>query len=177
MQSIITICLMGVSLSLDAFSLSLIYGTLNPSKKIIIILSTTVGLYHLIMPLLGSLIGEIIIKNLFFLPNQIVGFLFMLIAIEMVFSVIKEERTMILNVAGILLFGLAVSIDSFLTGIGLGIIYVNVLPCALVFMLFSTIFTYMGLMVGGKINHKFGKYSTLLGGVILITIAMYYLTK
>lgn len=41
------IILIAISLSMDAFSLSLAYGTLNLCKKDVIKLATTVGLYPL----------------------------------------------------------------------------------------------------------------------------------
>ena len=52
--------LMAVSLSMDAFSLALVYGTLGMSKKYKIFLSIIVGMYHFVMPLLGMFLGEVI---------------------------------------------------------------------------------------------------------------------
>ena len=52
-----------VSLSMDAFSLSLAYGTLNLEKKDINNLSLIVGIYHFFMPLLGLFIGNIVLKK------------------------------------------------------------------------------------------------------------------
>lgn len=175
-MSWIAVILIGISLSLDTFSLSLVYGTLALSKKKTVVLSIIVGIYHFIMPLIGSLLGNIII-NKFFLPaNYIVSFLFMIIAFQMVLSTFKEEPTLILNYFGMLLFGLAVSIDSFITGIGLGLIYNDILNCAFIFSTLSSLFTYVGLTIGGKINQLLGKYSTLLGGTCLLLLAIYYLT-
>ena len=50
--------LMAISLSMDAFSLALAYGTLGMSNKDKIILSLVVGIFHLIMPLLGMLVNS-----------------------------------------------------------------------------------------------------------------------
>ena len=44
-----------ISLSMDAFSLSLLYGTLNLEKKFIWKLSLIVSIYHFFMPILGQL--------------------------------------------------------------------------------------------------------------------------
>ena len=52
--------LTGIALSLDAFSLSIIYGTVIIDKKIIFKLSLLVGIFHFFMPLFGY-----VLKNLF----------------------------------------------------------------------------------------------------------------
>ena len=87
----------------------------------------------------------------------------------------KESRINVLNIGELLLFGLAVSIDSFSVGIGLNAIYDKPLIAALVFSITSYIFTYLGLFLGTKINDKIGKYSTIIGGIVLIIIGIIYL--
>ena len=59
---ILLIITIAVSLSMDAFSLSLVYGTLNLRKKDIISLSAIVGIYHFFMPLLGNGVGNLFLK-------------------------------------------------------------------------------------------------------------------
>ena len=50
-MEIFVIMIIAVSLSMDAFSLSLAYGTVNLDKKSCLKLSIIVGLYHFFMPL------------------------------------------------------------------------------------------------------------------------------
>ena len=57
-MKIVTIFLIALSLSIDAFSLALIYGTQGISKRDKIILAIIVGMYHFIMPLIGLSIGS-----------------------------------------------------------------------------------------------------------------------
>ena len=61
-MSIIMVIVIAVSLSMDAFSLSLAYGTLNLEKSQIRLLSLIVGLYHFFMPLLGMWVGTKILN-------------------------------------------------------------------------------------------------------------------
>ena len=71
-----------IGLSMDAFSLSIAYGTNKINKIKIIILSTLVGIFHFIMPLIGSNIGQ----KIFFLINKsnyIVSIIFFLLSYEM----------------------------------------------------------------------------------------------
>ena len=83
-MNIILIFIIAVSLSMDAFSLSLAYGTLYLTKKEIRILSVIVGIYHFFMPILGMLIGKFIF-NLININEKIIVFLiFGFIGINMI---------------------------------------------------------------------------------------------
>ena len=175
MNTLLTTILVGISLSMDAFSLSLVYGTYGLSKKNIYLLSIIVGTYHFFMPLIGLLFGNFIQEYLIFNINLVVSIIFGIIGIEMILSSFKDEEVNVNdNLLGFLLFGLSVSIDSLTTGIGLSIINNNYLECSIIFMLTSSIFTYIGLLLGNKLNKKLGNISTIIGGIILILLAIYY---
>ena len=169
------VIIIAISLSMDAFSLALAYGTLNLNKKDIYKLSLTVGVYHFIMPLLGLFLGSIILKYINN-TNIIVFIILFIIGIQMIYETFKEEDIKnIVSFKQILLFGLAVSVDSFSVGIGLNVISKNYLYCSTIFSFFSLTFTYLGLILGRKINNIIGKTSTIIGGLILIIIAFMYL--
>ena len=169
------IILIAISLSMDAFSLSLAYGTLNLEKKAILNLSFIVGIYHFIMPLLGMVIGSTIINILPIKPSIIVFIILVLIGIQMIIESFKEiEVTHLMTIKALLLFGFVVSVDSFSVGIGLKTISDNYYLSALIFSISSFIFTYLGLILGKKINRLIGKTSTLIGGIILIIIGIFY---
>ena len=175
-MSIITVIIIAISLSLDAFSLSLAYGTLNLEKKKINTLSFIVGIYHFIMPLIGMIIGEQIIKLIKIDPDTIVFVVLTFIELQMLIETLKEsEKINILKIGEMLLFGLAVSIDSFSVGLGLKTIYKNVFISAIIFSLTSFLFTYIGLYLGKRINMLIGKISTLVGGTTLIIIGIMFL--
>lgn len=169
------VIIIAISLSMDAFSLALAYGTLNLNKKDIYKLSLVVGVYHFFMPLLGLFFGNIILKYVSN-PNFLVFVILFIIGIEMIYETFKEEDIKsIVSLKQILLFGLAVSIDSFSVGIGLNVISRNYLYCSTIFSIFSLSFTYLGLILGKKINNIIGKTSTVIGGLVLIVIAFMYL--
>lgn len=175
-MNIITITIIAVSLSMDAFSLSLAYGTLNLEKEYIKKLSTIVGIYHFFMPLLGLSIGNMLLKIIPLKPNIIVCIVLTLIGIEMIIDTFKtEEEIKKMNIKELLLFGLAVSLDSFSVGIGLNALTQNYILSVSMFSLSSFIFTYIGLILGKKINNLIGKISTLLGGLTLIIIGIIYI--
>ncbi|MBE6138611.1 MAG: hypothetical protein E7173_02565 [Firmicutes bacterium] len=165
-----------VSLSMDAFSLSLAYGTLGLKAKDMLKLSSIVAVYHFLMPLLGLLVGKLFLSIFPLNPDIIVFIVLSFIGVQMILeSLKKEEIDKKTTFFQLLLFGLAVSIDSFSVGIGLSSISKQYIPCALMFSFSSFMFTYLGLVLGKHINLLIGKVSTIVGGIVLILIGFFYL--
>lgn len=175
-MNLILILTIAVSLSMDAFSLSLAYGTLGLTKKEVNKLSVVVGIYHFFMPLIGLFFGRLFLKLIPLNPDLIVFMVLSFVGLEMVVeSLKKEEVTKKTSLIEILFFGLAVSIDSFSVGISLNSISTNYLLCSCVFSITSFLFTYLGLKLGYKINQVVGKISTIVGGIVLIILGIIYL--
>ena len=177
MSSFFTILLIGISLSLDAFSIALVYGMIGLTKKKKITLSLIVGIYHFIMPLIGLVLGTLI-DNLHFINLDIIASIILIyIGIDLIISNFKEEETISLSKTGLLMFGLSVSMDSLTVGIGLKAITDSYLLSSVVFSLCSFLFTYLGLILGNIIGNKIGTYSKIAGGIILIVIAIIIFVK
>lgn len=175
-MSILVVLIIAVSLSMDAFSLSLAYGTLNIDKERRILLSAIVGIYHFFMPLIGMKVGKTVIYLLPVKPSTVVFIVLLIIGIQMIIDSFKNEKDIsLIKISEFFIFGLAVSIDSFSVGIGLNAIYNKPLIASLCFSICSSLFTYIGLDLGTKINNCIGKTSTLLGGIVLIIIGFFYL--
>lgn len=176
MDTFLTCLIVAVSLSMDAFSLALIYGTHGMSKKNEVLLACIVGIFHFFMPLLGLGLGSVLMRYFVFNLEIVVGIIFLIIGIEMIVSAKKEEEVKILTgIISFLLFGLSVSIDSFTTGIGMSVISKNYIGVSIMFMMVSGIFTYVGLKFGNKLSNYFGKYATILGGMLLCILGVYRL--
>ncbi len=177
MSSFFALLLIGISLSMDAFSLALVYGMIDISKKKKIALPLIVGAYHFIMPLIGLILGAVI-SNISFINLDIIASIILIyIGIDLIISNFKEEETMSLSKTGLLMFGLSVSIDSLTTGIGLKVITDSFLLASIIFSLCSLIFTYLGIILGNIIGNKIGAYSKIAGGIILIVIAIIIFVK
>ena len=171
MITIILIFFLAISLSMDAFFLSLAYGSLNLCKKTMYTLSGIVGLYHFVMPILGILFGELLqIKS-----NYAVAVIFFIIGINMILEVKKEREIKPLSLFYMLLFGLSVSIDSFTIGVGLSKIMKFTFLCPAMFSIVSFIFTYIGLFLGKKLNELIGNIAIILGGITIIILGVYYI--
>ena len=175
-MNLLLVIVVAISLSMDAFSLALAYGTINLDKKQNLYLSIIVGIYHFFMPIIGFSIGKVILNFININPDIIVCIILIFIGIEMIFeSFKKEEKVKKLNVLEMLIFGFAVSIDSFSVGIGIMAFHTNPILCFTIFSIASFMFTYFGLNLGKKINEIIGKMSTIIGGIILIIIGIIYI--
>lgn len=96
----------------------------------------------------------------------------------MIISSFKEEdKKFLLTIPGYLLFGLSVSIDSLTTGIGLSLITQKYIFSSLIFAITSLSFTFFGLNIGDRLNKKYGRISTILGGIVLFVLGILYIFK
>jgi len=175
MNSLLAMFLVGISLSMDTFSLSLCYGTLNLNTNKTIILSIIVGVFHFFMPIVGLTIGNFVIEHLIIDGKYLILIILSLIGIDMLFSSFKtEEKKLLTSFLGILIFAFSVSLDSFSTGLGLNLMTNNIIGSLIIFTITSTSFTFLGVRLGKKLNDKFGKISNMLGGIVLIIMGIYF---
>lgn len=175
-MSLFVIFILAVGLSMDAFSLAMIYGTLDLKPNMRKLMSIMVGIFHFFMPILGYQIGELILKVIKVNPDLLVGIIFIILGIEMLLSLKKEEKVKILTgILSVIFFAFTVSIDSFSIGIGFGVANVKILLPCIVFSLISATFTYIGVLLGKELSDRFGSITTLIGSVILIILGISYL--
>lgn len=169
------IIIIAICLSMDAFSLSLAYGTIGINKKQTYSLGIKVGIFHFFMPLIGLLIGNEIFSIIKINPNIIVTIVLSIIGLEMIYESLKEKTINKMRPIEQLFFAFAVSIDSFSLGITLNTITNNYLLTVTIFSTFSAFFTILGLKLGKKIKQSIGRISTIIGGIILIIIGIMYI--
>ena len=177
-MNIFLLLLIGISLSMDTFSLSLSLGTFNIAKPKCILFSCIVAIFHFFMPLFGVVLGNSINKFLIVKPNKLMFIIFLFLAIEMFIDLLsKEEKNYDFTIINMLMYAFSVSIDSLTIGIGLKSIVSNPLWGSLVFSITSLIFTLVGLYVGYYAYEKLGKTSKIVGLIIVVILALIHLLK
>lgn len=175
-MNVFLLFLTGVGLSMDAFSVSLAYGTVGAHFKDKLLLSLITGIFHFFMPLFGFLIGKFIFSFFTYSSDIIVSLIFFSIGIQMFISSFKNDiEIKAMNFVGYFLFALAVSIDSFSVGISLTKFDDMAFLSPFVFFFCSSFFTYFGLSIGNKIERLLGKLATFLGAFLLILIGLKFL--
>ncbi len=175
MREIVSILLIGISLSMDTFSLSLTLGTVS-ENKLIKILPLFVGIFHFFMPILGNIIGITLINLLNLASNIILGTVLIVLGINLAIHYFKDETAEInLNIIGVIIFALSVSIDSFSVGLGINDITNNYYIASIIFALCSAAFTYLGIIIGKYSSKLIGKYAIILGIFLLLILGIFHL--
>lgn len=169
----ISIIIIAFSLSMDAFSLALAYGTLGLSNLFSIKLSISVGIFHFLMPLLGMCVKFYLIEYSDISFEFVTCIIYFYLGISFMLESRKNiEVSKICTVKDILLFSLAVSLDSFSVGIAQE--KFNIMA-PLIFAIFSFIFTIVGLKVGKRLNSIFGRTAIIMGGIFFIILGFIHI--
>ncbi len=177
MREIVSILLIGISLSMDTFSLSLTIGTIA-NNKIVKLLPLFVGIFHFFMPLLGNIIGITLINIFNIASNIVLGLVLIVLGINLAIHYYQDEKVSInLNLLGLIFFALSVSIDSFSVGLGITDITKNYYLACLVFALCSASFTYLGIIIGKYCNKLIGKYAIIIGIFLLLMLGIFHLFR
>ncbi len=176
MQEIVSILLIGISLSMDTFSLSLSIGSISAKNDIIKLLPLFVGIFHFFMPLLGNIVGLAVIELLNLASNVILGTVLIILGINLAVHYIKDETANIkVSIIDLLIFALSVSIDSFSVGLGINDITNNYFLASIIFAFCSASFTYLGIIIGKYSSKLIGKYAIILGILLLLFLGIFHL--
>ncbi|WP_416147775.1 manganese efflux pump MntP family protein [Salipaludibacillus sp. HK11] len=169
-NELITIGIMAIALSIDAFSISIGLGLLGIKYRRMALIGLTVGVFHAAMPLFGMLIGRILSQYMGTVAFFIGGSGLVILGVQMVLSSFRYEQSLIFSPRGLglLIFAVSVSIDSFSAGLSLGMIGLKTGVTVASIAIVSTCFTWAGLVVGKKVGPLVGKRSEWIGGLVLI---------
>jgi manganese efflux pump family protein len=175
-----TLLALAVALGTDAFSLSIGLGMAGINKRNTIILSITVLIFHIVMPLLGVWAGEIFGSLLGKTANIIGALVLIGLGLKMIkdsFSDEEEENPQILlaNTKGLVLIAGSVSLDALSVGFSLGTQNVNLTVTSLTIGLVAGLMTAAGLVFGRFIGGWIGDKAKIIGAVILLGIGAKFL--
>lgn len=162
-MSLLYIFLLGISLSIDAFSLSVSLG-IYKRRYNDYVYSIVTGVYHYFMPIMGYIIKRFFYLYIILDKKMILSFVLLFIILSILFD--KTEVTnKILNP---LIFGFTISLDSF--SIGLTLDYESLLFSCFIFSVISTLMTYIGFKLSNVIKNNFSKYSKTISLLTLILL-------
>ncbi|SHG89728.1 manganese efflux pump MntP [Ornithinibacillus halophilus] len=172
---VVSLLFMAIALGMDAFSVSLGIGMQKIRLKRIAFIGIVIGIFHVIMPFIGIVLGQAISSSIGSLTTLLGGLLLVGIGSQMVFSAFNHEVPQVIKTTGIglLFFAISVSIDSFSVGLGLGLSGVKIALVLILFGAASTILTWLGMIIGRKVRGLLGVYSEILGGSILFAFGLY----
>jgi len=171
---IVSICMMAFALSMDAFSVSLSIGMQNLRLKRIAIIGFLIGILHVILPFVGIVIGHYVSEKVTFITELTGGFILIVIGAHMFFSALQAKSYEVPPQQGwkLLIVAFFVSIDSFPAGLSIGFASIDTFLIISSFGLCSMVMSWLGMLIGKKVHARTGKYSEMLGGVILHLIGL-----
>jgi manganese efflux pump family protein len=174
----VTILIMALALGMDAFSLGIGMGIRGIRLVTIARVSIVIGLFHIIMPLIGMFMGQYVGTLLGDVATAAGGALLVVLGAHMVYTALRGDSSVAFDprsLWGLLLFALMVSIDSFSVGVSLGMFSSDILLTVLTFGAFGGGMSVLGLLLGRRVGHWVGEYGEALGGIILLVFGLRFL--
>ena len=184
---IINSILLGVGLSMDAFSVSLANGLGVPkmSQRMRLSIPLTFAAFQFLMPMIGWILVRSVAEN-FVLFQQAIPWialvLLLFIGAKMLIEGLRggdnDEKTIILKPASLLLQGIATSIDALSVGFTIAEYNaVMALSASLIIGGITFVICFIGLFIGSRIGTRLAGKASILGGVILIAIGIEIFVK
>lgn len=182
-MSILELILVGIGLSMDAATVSMTNGMVykNIRKDQTLAMPILFGLFQGIMPLLGFFAGGLFADFISSYANILVFLILGFIGGKMLFDAFKnskeEEISVDTNHAVLtykLLFiqAIATSIDAFAVGVGFNAIGIEIYSASIIIALTTALCTLISIFIGKKFGDLFESKSQIIGGIILIIIAI-----
>ena len=171
---IVSLVFVAFAIGMDAFSISLGMGMQEIRLKRIAFIGCVFGVFHMVMPFIGILIGQKLSAQIGHYTVLFGGLLLIGIGAQMIFSAFNRETRRMIEPVGIGLFVLAfsVSIDSFSVGLSLGLSGIKTAIALILFGVISMCLTWSGMVLGRKVHGFLGVYSEILGGSVLCAFGL-----
>ena len=175
-----SILLIGISLSMDAFAISVTNGlTLkNFNIRHALWMGLYFGGFQFLMPLIGCFLGSTVSGYVNAVGPYISFALLAFIGGKMLFDALSsggeaDEGMLTLSHKKLLPMAVATSIDALAVGISFAFMEdVSLVPSCLLIGCTTFVISFCGAMLGSKIPGISGKKAGILGGVVLISIGL-----
>jgi putative Mn2+ efflux pump MntP len=181
-MDLLTSILIGIGLSMDCFAVSLAIGTSTRSQilKTALVIAACFGIFQAGMTIIGWIAGASLYTEISAYGPWIAVLLLAGIGIKMIHDGMKEENEAHLaglHVIPVILLSVATSIDALAVGVSFGVLGSPVLVPALVIGLVCFVLSCTGVICGMRLEKLLGNKTEIAGGVILILIAVRFLSE
>ena len=183
-MNIYNLTIIGISLAMDAFSVTLSIGiNKNVKKNKIIIYILFFSFFQFLFMFLGGSCGYYFNKYISALPSLAGGIVMILIgSIMIVDGFKKKDETILLKTSMALILGISVSIDALIIGFtsfyninNIMLLFIDSIYIGLITLFMCTLASFMCHMFK-KIDY-IAKYSTFIGGIALISFGIKMIIK
>lgn len=176
----LTVFLIGISLAMDAFSVSITNGLCikNVRIKDAFLIAFFYGVFQFLMPLAGFFLASFLGKYIMAVDHWIAFVLLFFIGLKMI-SEAKEKlnekcngEEFELSFKVLTLQAIATSIDALAVGVGLGALKIPLLSSCIIIGIITFVLCFAGVFIGKKAGDIFKGKAEILGGIILIGIGL-----
>ena len=174
-MDLITIFVIAVGLSMDAFAVSVASGASYKQlhHRSALNIALFFGVFQAVMPIIGWLAGLTFRQMIQDYDHWVAFVLLVAIGSKMIyesFAIKKRQNPMDLYI--LLALSVATSIDALAVGITLSLLTNSIATAVIIIGLVTFIFSYAGIYLGKKIGHLFENRIEMIGGIVLITIGL-----
>jgi len=174
---ILNIFIIAIALAMDAFAVSITEGNVNkPLKKSnALTIATFFGIFQAGMPLIGWVLGSVIIKYIDRYDHWVVFGILSIIGTKMIyesFRINKAKKISNLRLKRLLILSIATSIDALAIGFSIALLHINIFLAILIIGMVTFLLSIIGVYIGYFLGHFFENKIEFLGGIILIGIGV-----
>lgn len=174
-MNILEIILVGLSLAMDAFAVSICKGlTIKKNYKKSLIIASYFGLFQAIMPLIGFFLGTYFKYYIENIDHWISFVILLFIGTKMIKDAIINDNNYddSIEFKVMSLLAIATSLDALAIGISLSFLNVNILSSIIIIGIITFIVCFLGSILGSKIGQENTTKYQIIGGFILIMIGL-----
>jgi len=173
----IEVIVLAVALSMDAFAVSIGLGAKHNSKVLPLGLMSAIyfGLFQGFMPLIGYLGGKGVLSWVAAYAQWIAFLLLVLIGAKMLYESFTEgieEDIVQITHRVMLILAIATSVDAMAAGFSLTLLEVNPFVACIIIGVFTSIFSWLGVLIGAKSGTWLESKAEFFGGVTLILMGL-----
>lgn len=177
-MSLAEIVLIGISLSMDAFAVSICKGlSLKDAKlKYMLIAGVWFGGFQALMPLIGYFLGSTFEQYVTSFDHWIAFILLGIIGGNMIKESLEknneEEQNASFAFMTMLMLAIATSIDALAVGITFAFLNVNILLSVIIIGITTFVFSAIGVKAGNVFGIKYKSKAEFVGGTVLVLLGM-----
>ena len=177
-MSFISIFLIALALSMDAFSVAIALGAAGRghSSGAMIRLAAAFGVFQFVMPILGWLLGRTVVSYIADYDHWIAFGLLLIVGLRMIkeyFDKDEKERTKDPTKGwSLLVLSIATSIDALAVGVSFAFFDVNIYYASAIIGIICFIITALGMIFGKALSRILGRKAVLVGALVLIGIGI-----
>jgi len=183
LYNIFVISVLGLGLSMDAFSVAVGYGVCFKKSNFYsaLRLSLTTGIFQALMPLAGWLGGITLGRFIGAWTPLIASVMLFIVSLKMFYEAYgRKDDCEIYDISKgkhLFMMGLATSIDALAAGVTIGLFNIPVLISVVIIGVITFSMTLIGVWLGKIVGAVLEKYAEYIGAFIILALSIKYLVQ